>query len=158
MKLIAHRALINGPNSQLENHPDSIQTCLDSGYDVEVDVHFTQNCWYLGHDNPKYQVNFQFLEQQGLWIHAKNSAACFELNKHYRSGKTSLNYFWHENDARVLTSCGYLWTFPGRSLTTHSIAVLPETYIDTSQLHTCKSWNCYAICSDYVKVINNLSN
>lgn len=153
MKLVAHRGLIAGPNKSSENHPDTIKQCLGTGLDVEIDVRYIDNKWYLGHDSAQYEINLEFLEQLGLWIHAKDSAACFELNKLYHSGKTWLNYFWHENDERVLTSCGYLWTYPNKQLTKYSVAVMPEWYVDKNNLQSCKDWDCYAICSDYVSLM-----
>ena len=40
MKLIAHRANINGPDSSTENSPDQIDKCIEQGYDVEVDIRY----------------------------------------------------------------------------------------------------------------------
>lgn len=153
MKLIAHRGLIAGPNQFQENHPDSISKCLNMGLDVEVDVRYIDNKWYLGHDAAQYQVNQTFIDQLGLWIHSKNPEACFELNRMYHKGKVWLNYFWHENDERVLTSCGYLWTFPNKVLTKYSVAVMPEWYVPLENLSSCKNWDCYAVCSDYISLI-----
>ena len=59
MKLIAHRANIDGCESWLENKPEQVDRCINLGYDVEVDVRYdplTQVFW-LGHDEPKYKVN-----------------------------------------------------------------------------------------------------
>lgn len=153
MRLIAHRALIEGLDSTRENNPDAVLQCLDLGYDVEIDVRYINQKWYLGHDEPLYQVEQSFIEHWGLWIHAKNPEACFELNKLYQSGKVYLNYFWHENDERTLTSCGYLWTYPGKTLNRNSVAVMPEWNLPLHSLKNCLTWECYGICSDHVKVI-----
>ena len=50
--------------------------------------------------------------------------------------------FWHQEDDVTLTSNGYIWTYPGKQLTTKSICVLPEL---KKQNHSA----CYGICTDY---------
>ena len=55
MKIIAHRANINGPCIKNENQKASIKDCLDLGYDVEIDIRSLEGKLYLGHDNP--QIN-----------------------------------------------------------------------------------------------------
>ncbi|BCV08247.1 MAG: hypothetical protein CM15mL5_0060 [uncultured marine virus] len=52
MKIICHRANLNGSESWLENKPEQIDRCINLGYDVEVDERYdplTQVFW-LGHD------------------------------------------------------------------------------------------------------------
>ena len=55
-----------------------------------------------------------------------------------------LNVFWHENDDFTLTSKGYIWTYPGKSLTKNSIAVMPEI----KKFQNLES--CFGICSDFI--------
>lgn len=144
MKYIAHRGLLDGPNSELENHPDTVNKAIAMGFDVEVDIWYVNDIWYTGHDNPTYEITKDFLYNKKLWIHCKNLEAL-----HYLSGM-NLQYFWHQNDDFVLTSNNYIWTFPGKPLTDRSIMVLPEN-IDSelNNIHV----NCYGICSDYIKTI-----
>ena len=81
MKLISHRGNINGRDESRENHPEYIQSALDKGYDVEIDVWLTSyNQFYLGHDKPQYFVKSEFLEKDGLWCHAKNIDALYKMN------------------------------------------------------------------------------
>jgi hypothetical protein len=61
MKLIAHRGNINGPNKEKENNPDYIFTALKLGYDAEIDIWYINNKWYLGHDNPVFEIKYNFL-------------------------------------------------------------------------------------------------
>lgn len=141
MRLIAHRGLIYGPNALLENNPDVIKSTLDKGYDAEIDVWFIKGECFLGHDAPMYKVDLQFLDREGLWIHAKNLDALYEL------GTTNLNYFWHQNDDFTLTNKGFIWTYPGLELTADSVCVMPEwSNLEFNNLPQ----GCYAICSDYV--------
>jgi hypothetical protein len=141
MKYIAHRGLVNGPNLDLENLPNQIRDSLQQGYDCEVDVRYVNDKWLLGHDNPDYEVDFAFLEQPGLWIHAKNLEALYVLTG------TNLNFFWHQDDDFTLTSHGYIWTYPDKPLTSHSVMVMPEWH--NPELTNLTN-RCFGICSDYV--------
>ena len=145
MIYIAHRGLIHGPDSKIENNPVQIKKALDLGYDCEIDFWSIDNQYYLGHDTPDYKINWEFLEQPGLWIHAKNLDALYILTAQPR-----LNFFWHQNDDYVITSQQYIWTYPGKPITPQSILVMPEWHnpslvgIDTT---------CLGICSDYIEKI-----
>jgi glycerophosphoryl diester phosphodiesterase len=57
-RIIAHRALTNGPNKILENQPSSIDKCISQGYMVEVDVWVINEEWFLGHDGPQIPSKF----------------------------------------------------------------------------------------------------
>jgi hypothetical protein len=142
MKLIAHRGLTTGPDTNLENKPEQIKLALSQGFDCEIDVWFQDSQWYLGHDRPEYTINFEFLEQTGLWIHAKNLEALYVLG-----ADTKLNFFWHQEDDYTLTSQGYIWTYPNKLLTPNSISVMPEWHHSDVSLY---NPNCFGVCSDYV--------
>ena len=156
MKLIAHRGLINGPDANIENRPDQIDFVLSQGYDCEIDLWEINGNLFLGHDRPDYPIEPRFLNQHGLWIHAKNLSALYYLST------TNLTYFWHQNDDCVITSNGYIWTYPGKELTNRSVRLLPEwnngkEYVSLyERLLTTKDDTCYAICSDYILKIHEL--
>lgn len=137
--LISHRGNVNGPNADKENHPDYIIQALQLGYNVEIDVWYTNNNWYLGHDNPVFEIKFDFLNNDKLWLHAKNGNA-FNILLQYNN----INVFWHTNEDWILTSKGYIWTYPNKTLYPKSICVMPEVGYsgDIS--------NCIGICSDYI--------
>ena len=141
MILISHRGNINGKNIPLENSPDYIKNAIHLGYDVEVDIWYHNNTFWLGHDNPKYQIGLYFLLENAdkLWCHAKNIEAIIEMKK-----EKSINCFWHQKDDITLTSKGYIWAYPGKQSIKNSIAVLPEIYKDNVD-------KCIGICSDYIK-------
>lgn len=146
MKLISHRGNLNGPDVQLENHPDQISRVLRQGYDCEIDLWLHEHKLMLGHDEPQYDVSREFFEHPGLWIHAKNLDALLWLTT------TDYNYFWHQTDDYVITSHHYIWAYPGRELTARSVAVMPEWnfgHDETRQLQ------CYAVCSDFVAKFKN---
>ena len=137
---IAHRGNIKGPNPDKENHPDYLLEAIAQGFDVEVDVWFIDGKYILGHDKPQYEVEYNFLLNSKFWHHAKNIPALGELNS---INSYLINCFFHDTDDCVLTSGGWIWTYPGKELTHHSIAVMPERAPD---------WNlslAVGICSDF---------
>lgn len=139
MILIAHRGNLNGPFPEKENHPNYIDFAISQGFDVEIDLWMIDGLLYLGHDKPQYKISESYLYNSKYWIHAKNiNAARFLIEF------KSLNWFFHDKDDCVLTSNGFLWTYPGKQLTNKSIAVMPEMTTD---------WdinNAYGICSDFI--------
>jgi hypothetical protein len=100
MILISHRGNITGP-SDYENDPKQIKAVLNMGFNCEIDLWVKNNKYYLGHDEPTYEVKRSFLQQKGLWIHCKNLKALEQV-------PSKTNYFWHQNDDFTLTSKGYI--------------------------------------------------
>ena len=137
MILIAHRGNISGPNVSMENNPEYVLKALKMGFDAEVDVWLINGKFFLGHDEPSYEVDREFLRKNGLWCHAKNLEA---LDLMTRMG---VHCFWHQTDDYTLTSCGFIWAYPGKPYTSRSIAVIPEEITDNEKL-------CYGVCSDWV--------
>lgn len=147
MILISHRGNTVGPNPKQENHPDYILDTLRQGYEVEIDVWYTDKLM-LGHDSPQYEIDeYLFFVPWGkkLWIHCKNIEAVNYLHDH---PYVYLNYFWHENDTLTLTSQNYIWAYPGKQPIKNSIAVMPELKKDSTEL-------CLGICSDYISHYEN---
>ena len=137
MILISHRGNIDGRNPIYENSDKYCQTAIDKGFNVEIDVWYTDT-WWTGHDRPGYRVSVDFLKKKEVWCHAKNIEA---LNRLLDLGA---HCFFHQNDNVTLTSKGYLWTNPTHQLTEKSICVLPE-------LQSISIDDCAGICSDYVE-------
>lgn len=137
MKIISHRGNISGANPETENHPDQICKVLSSGFDCEVDFWFIDNCFFLGHDKPQYEIDFSFLYKEGLWIHCKNLEALSMC-------PPSSNYFWHEKDCYTLTSKKFIWTYPGEKVKDDCIIV------DNDPNWKNKNYNCWGVCTDYL--------
>jgi hypothetical protein len=123
MILISHRGNINGRIPDMENRPTYILDALLAGYDCEIDVRLIDREWYLGHDEPQYKIEYEFLLDPRLWVHCKNHEALEYLILDRR-----VNCFWHEEDKYTLTSHGYIWAYPGSVVTpiSNAICVLPE--------------------------------
>jgi len=137
---ISHRGNLNGPNKDVENHPDYLIETLQQGYNVETDVLYLKGNYYLGHDLPQYKIKLNFLLQSKLWLHCKNNAAFVKLLE----AKT--NCFFHESELVVLTGHGYKW-YHSDSIDTNieydskSVVAIPN------QQYNIKGVN---ICSDYL--------
>jgi len=151
MQLISHRGNVLGPVPDKENNPSYIDSTINSGYDVEIDIRLIDNQFWLGHDEPQYEINNEWLIERitNLWIHCKNIDALYQFSY----DENNYNYFWHQNDDFTLTSKNYIWTYPGKDHTKRSIIVMPELFTNIDSLSNYKTFNCYGICSDYIGVI-----
>lgn len=105
---IAHRGNWNGVQPAWENTRDYLEFAYhDKGYDVEVDVRAFRGALYTGHNEPLQVADLSFLQQPGVWCHAKDlDALQMLLDMRTRC-------FWHETDAVTLTNDGYIWCYPG---------------------------------------------
>ena len=138
MILISHRGNINGPVPERENNPDYVQEALRAGYDVEIDVWHTPQNFFLGHNDPLYQVNQSFLTNARLWCHAKNKEALARMLA------LNIHCFWHQKDDFTLTSKGYIWCYLNKYVD-GCIVNQPEKDVNF------KSYKSYkGICSDYI--------
>lgn len=149
MKLISHRGNINGSIFEKENRPSYIDCAIQLGYDVEIDIRFIHNEFWLGHDYPQYKVelNWLYLRKSNIWIHCKDkeSASKFiEINNGFK-------IFCHTNDDYILTSTNHLWVHKLSNTIDYT------TIIPLITLEEVKNYNGgipYGICSDYVTKLN----
>ena len=105
-KFIAHRGNVDGANLAYENDDAYLKHAYSTGYDVECDLISHRGLLYYGHDEPQQPADLTFLQQQGVWCHAKNTEALLQLLK------MRTNCFWHETDKLTITTSGYLWCYP----------------------------------------------
>lgn len=149
MHYISHRANLDGPNPERENHPDYISNALKQGFEAEIDVWYLHKKYYLGHDQPTYDVKLKFLQNTQLWLHCKT----IETLQKVKQEVQDTEYFFHDNDDCTLTSGGHLWVYP-RNLTVNadSIAVMPEKV---------PNWNVSragGVCTDYIhQMVKNIN-
>ena len=142
MFYISHRGNIFGPNKKNENKIDYIKNALNHGFEVEVDIRFKDNKFFLGHDHNQQEVDKGFLLNKKIWCHAKTMEALSALEK------INAHFFWHQEDDYTITSKGYIWTYPGKKLLSKSICVLPEK-------KNYEEINCVGICSDFIERYKN---
>jgi len=151
MKIISHRGNIKGLNPRRENSPSYIDCAIQLGYDVEIDIRFLDDILWLGHDEPQYKVEINWLlsRKEKIWVHCKNLEACSFLSRH----KNDINYFSHSHDPVVLVSNGMTWVHD-LSLKLDENCVIPllskediDLYQGTDKIH--------AVCTDDIFHIKN---
>lgn len=140
IKLIAHRGNMEGPRINKENTMKYLADAMTQGFDVETDVWYISHKWYLGHDHPDHETTLAFLKNPKIWCHAKSHATLVELIKY-----SDIHVFSHDVDDCVITSKGFLWSYPGKPIY-KSICVMPER-APYSWYDIC---HCIGICSDFV--------
>jgi hypothetical protein len=145
MLWISHRGNLFGPDPDNENKIDYINNALNFNVDVEIDVWYIDNTLYLGHDSPQEKVPVEYLTNKHLWFHCKNIEAVVFLQT-----QKDIKYFWHQDDDYSIVSNGKIWVYPGKMLVKDSIAVVPERKFSGNL------WECFAICTDYINVYQNL--
>lgn len=138
---IAHRGNTNGP-TDAENNPLHLVVAISQGFDVEVDIWMNSSGIYLGHDGPHHLIDETFLEdiKDHAWFHCKN----IEALGYFVNNMPDAKFFWHQEDDFTLTSNGYIWTYPGKTVTNKSIVVLQQP-TDLSIYS-----EAYGVCTDYL--------
>ena len=145
MRKISHRGNLFGPNPKRENSPHYIFEALAEGYDVEIDVWYSNGMVQLGHDSPIASVNKNMLKMKGLWCHAKDIQALEYMTNE------GINCFWHQGDEVTLTNHGYIWTHSDYNKYGPKSVVCHMERPTAEELKIYK--DCYGICSDYIGVI-----
>jgi hypothetical protein len=135
MRIISHRGNLDGPNPKLENSSEYIIDAINQGFDVEIDIWYINDKFYLGHDIPQYEIEMDWILnlQEKLWVHCKN-IDCIDLLYN-----TNINYFWHDLDKTTITSKGYPWSQPNVHIN-NGITVCLE-YKEVADI--------YGVCTDY---------
>ena len=144
MRWILHRGNKYGPGS-CENNPKLISKYLLEGYEIEIDLWYKNNIFYLGHDFPSYEISEEFLEQEGLWIHCKDAKTL----EYMVNNRNKLHYFYHTNEDYILTSRGYIWSYVGKPVLKTAVIVMPEKAVLEYNWEIITNNNCI-ICSDYL--------
>jgi len=103
MITISHRGNIRGPVPDRENRPSYIDCAIGNGYHVEIDVRSINGELWLGHDEPQYKVDHNWLDKRRnyLWLHCKNVEAAKECWAYHS--------FCHTCDPFTYTSTGKIW-------------------------------------------------
>lgn len=143
MILISHRGNINGREVLKENTIPYINSALEYGFNVEIDVQKIENGQaFIGHDGINDQICLDFLKNKNLWCHAKT------IESFYIMLKNNIHCFWHEQDTYTLTSFGYIWAFPTAIFPKNVVAVLPEKFNTTKKDLIFQE--VIGVCSDYI--------
>ena len=154
MKIISHRGNIRGPMPDQENRPSYIDCAILGGFDVEVDVRFINDEFWLGHNTPDYLISPKWIEKRidSLWFHCKNIEAAQQLNEIHPNVK----YFCHTLESYVSTNTGLLWVHD-TSLPLNEKCIVP--LLKESDIINYDNNIVHAVCTDYVNICqSNLSS
>ena len=142
MIIISHRGNIRGPVPDKENRPSYIDCAIGNGYHVEIDVRSINGELWLGHDEPQYKVDHNWLDKRRnyLWLHCKNLEAAKECWAYHS--------FCHTNDSFLYTSVGKIWLHD-LSMRIDSNTIIP--LIDKEEVESFISIGeqPFGICTDY---------
>lgn len=147
MIIISHRGNIKGSVLDKENRPSYIDCAIQLGYEVEIDIRYIDNQFWIGHDVPQYLVNVEWINSRKskLWLHCKNREAAIALSLLNDSYK----YFCHEMENYVLTSTNHLWVHDVNGYV-DNMCIIP--LITDKDIEHYKNKIPYAVCTDYVNV------
>lgn len=150
MIIISHRGNIVGPVPDKENRPSYIDSAIQLGYDVEVDLRYVDEEFWLGHDLPQYKINLEWmsLRKDKIWFHCKDQKSSIKLLEL----DLGLRFFCHSSDDFVLTSTGHLWVHD-LSKKISNKCIIPLLSIDDIKSH--RITDEFGVCTDYVKFIKN---
>jgi hypothetical protein len=156
--IISHRGNLDQSSKTLENTPEALALSVLNNIDIELDIWYENNKFYLGHDGPQYEFDPIYYNYGiiNVFYHCKTIKTYVELKKYFLLSK-QIDLFMHDTDMAAITKNGLIWTYPGKELHKDSIAVMPELiniqYLDeVIQLYRDKKIK--GICSDYILEIN----
>ena len=132
-----------GANQALENSPAYIDAAILAGYDVEIDLRFIAGGIFLGHDDPVYEVDLDWVlkRKDRLYVHAKTLETV-----QFLSSLDDVHFFFHDEDDCTLTSRKTVWVHPKARPIEGCIFVMPErSNVDMKDMLICS-----AICTDHV--------
>ena len=140
MIIISHRGNINGPVPDKENRPSYIDCAIGNGYHVEIDVRSVDGELWLGHDEPQYKIDHNWLNKRRdyLWIHCKNVEAAHECLAYHS--------FCHTSDPFTYTTTGKIWLHD-LSQTIDSDTIIPLISLEDNSKPI--TGTPFAICTDY---------
>lgn len=150
IKLISHRGNIESINPYLENTQSYIQSAIDLGYDVEIDVRRIDCDLFLGHDTPDQRAPLDWLleRKNNLWIHAKNFQALSYLIN------CDLRVFYHQKENHtIINNCNLIWSHELSEADKNSI--IPLLSVNDLMNFNFITTDVYGICSDFVSMLKD---
>ncbi len=141
MIIISHRGNIRGSVPDKENRPSYIDCAIGNGYHVEIDVRSIDGELWLGHDEPQYRVDHNWLNKRRhyLWLHCKNLEAAKECWEYHS--------FCHTSDPFTYTSTGKIWLHD-LSMGIDENTIIPLIHKDSVD-EFIPDVNPFGICTDY---------
>lgn len=144
MIIISHRGNIRGPIPDKENRPSYIDCAIGNGYHVEIDVRSINGELWLGHDEPQYKIDHNWLDKRRhyLWLHCKNLEAAKECWVYHS--------FCHTKDPFTYTTTGKIWLHDlSMKIGDNTIIPLITENEILSLTNTSVFNNSFGVCTDY---------
>jgi len=144
MITISHRGNIRGAVPDKENRPSYIDCAIGNGYHVEIDIRSINGELWLGHDEPQYKVDHNWLDKRRhyLWLHCKNLEAAKECWAYHS--------FCHSEDPFTYTSTGKLWLHDLTQEIDSSVIIPLLSMEEIGKYGDIVVYeNVYGICTDY---------
>jgi hypothetical protein len=151
-RFICHRGNLEKKFVPDENKPELLDRRISEGYGVELDVWFAKGAYWLGHDEPQYEVSFDWLMKHlgSKYIHCKNGETFEHLLSRCGKEGYAANLFYHTSEDYALTTRGHVIVHPGKPLLRGSVNMMPEMSVQRRPL---SEWNkTFALCSDSLSV------
>jgi len=111
VRLIAHKGLWQGSDNNTANTTKQLKMALKAGYDVECDIIERDGKLWLGHDEPKEEIDIEFLKDSRIFAHAKDERAykilikeniqSFMQNNEILSEIENSNLWWVNSNYKV---------------------------------------------------------
>ena len=108
MLLISNKGNIEGENLDLENTPDYIESTINQGYNVKIDLKYKNDKLYLGEITSDTEVEWSWLLKWSdyLWINCRDTKT---LSFFLENGQ-KFNFFYNYLDLVTMTSKGFAWS------------------------------------------------
>lgn len=151
MNIIAHRARFEG-SIFADNSLEALEFCLSKGFGCEIDLHYKNGAYFLGHDAASDKVELKLIDLPGVFLHLKNP--------HLPELKFADAFFINKDDC-AYTKNNNLWVNVGIDYASDkTIMCSPELCGLEFNGNLIKKWiNVFGICTDYpvetLKILNN---
>lgn len=149
-QFLCHRGNLESKFVPDENRPDLLDRRISEAYGVELDLWCSDDKYWLGHDEPQYEVSFDWLmkDLSKKYIHCKDG----ETFEHMllRCGREGYrpHLFYHTKEDYALTTRGHVIVHPGIYLLDGSINMMPEL---GPEKKTAEYHKAFAVCSDTIR-------
>lgn len=140
MRLISHRGNTLGRNIFEENTIPYINKAISEGFEVEIDLWYVNEKYYLGHDSAENEISISELQKDKVLVHCKNVECLMQL-------KEEFNCFFHESEKIVLSSSGDVILHVDYGTLESAIAIVPERNCAKKE----DLLKCSGVCSDYIE-------
>jgi hypothetical protein len=146
-QLILHRGL-SIHDRLAENEPNTLAIRDNNNLNVECDIWYHKNNWYLGHDSPTYLIeNIDlFLKSKQRLIHAKDGKTLAEIIDYCNKRGYDNEIFYHTNEDYVLTTSNMIIAYPGKELYKNTLCMMPENM--NREITNDEFNNIIGLCSD----------